>query len=73
MSFITKLFSPSTPEPAPLPISPLNDGAAEKARQDASAASIAEGKANGRRATIAGGARGALESRQADQARKVLG
>lgn len=73
MGFIAKLFGGGAPEPAPLPISPNNDAAAEKARQDASNAAIAEGKANGRRATIAGGARGALEARQADQARKVLG
>ena len=73
MGFVASLFGGGAPAPAPVPLSPVDDGSAKRARDEAAAAAIAEGKANGRRSTIAGGARGALESRQADQARKILG
>ncbi len=74
MSFVSSLFGGGgAPAPAPVPISPINDTAAQQAQADAATAAAAAAAANGRRSTIAGGMRGTLESRQADQARKLLG
>lgn len=60
---MSSLFgSPSMPAPQPVPVNPMNDPAAQKARLDAERTAIAEQKARGRASTVvAGGALAAEE------------
>lgn len=49
------------PAPQPVPVNPVNDTAAQQARQDAERAAIADSKARGRASTIAAGGDSAAE------------
>jgi hypothetical protein len=60
----------SVPTPQPLPVAPIDDSAARKAKADAEEAAMRA--SNGRRSTISGGSRMVLESRTG-AAREVLG
>lgn len=70
--------SQSYTPPAPVPVSPLSpvtadNTAAQAARDAATADTLRESQANGRRSLISGGARMALDARQEKEARKILG
>lgn len=58
-----------------MPVAPaFDDGSAATAQRNAAEqAAIADSKANGRRSTYGGSQRSILDSRQANEARKVLG
>ena len=45
----------SSPAPQPIPVNPVNDSAAQKARQDAERAAIVDAKHRGRASTIVAG------------------
>lgn len=62
---MSALFGGSQPQAQPVPISPVDDGAAQKKRQEAEQQARLDSSANGRRSTIVGGARADLESRTA--------
>lgn len=82
---MSSLFSkPSMPAPAPVPMAPAapDNSAAEAQRLEAERAAIADSKARGRAATIAGGGllaeeeqrmRGLTASRQRMASREMLG
>lgn len=53
---MSSLFGkPSAPAPAPVPLTPIDDGAATQKRLDAERAAIADSKSRGRGTTVAAG------------------
>jgi hypothetical protein len=80
---MSSLFStPSMPTPAPVPMTPAQDPNAEAQRLEAERAAVADSKARGRAAMIAGGGlmaeeeqrmRGLTASRQRTASREMLG